>query len=163
MGREAGLHSAQQGRDGFSSERQHILAPERINRVSVCVWGGPPGTKGRHRSCVQKVPPLPDPETGGFLQMLVTQTVLPMSMLALPSKPRVRCLLVLEGLRLRWCTSGWDGSFFPCPFPAHLCFCRVAPHPGSQIPGVYHMVLTVTWMHMVLFELCFYSSCASEK
>ena len=88
-GREgAGLHSAQQGGDGFSSERKQITAIERTNGVSV----GPPGIEGRHRGCVQRVLTFPDPGMGGSLQTLLTQTVPPMTMLALPSKPRVRCI-----------------------------------------------------------------------
>jgi len=90
-GREgAGLHSAQHGGDGFSSERMQITATERTNGVSV----GPPGIQGRHRGCVQRVLTFLDPGMGGSLQTLLTQTIPPMTMLALPSKPRVRCMFL---------------------------------------------------------------------
>ena len=101
-GREgAGLHSAQQGGDGFSSERKQITATEKTNGVSV----GPPGTERRHRGCVQRVLTFPDPGMGGSLLTVLTQTVPPMTMLALPSKPRVRCIF-LKASCSTWCAEG---------------------------------------------------------
>ena len=106
-----------------------------------------------------------DPGMGGSLQTLVTQTIPPMMMFALPSKPRVRCLF-LRASRTAGAPRG-EMDEIRCHgcglLPAHLCSCRVAPHPGSQLCGVYQVVLTVTWMHMFLLELCFYSWCAAEK
>lgn len=49
------------------------------------------------------------------------------------------------------------------PFPTHLCFSKSVAQPGSQLPRVYQMSLTVTWTHVFLFELCFYFWCALEN
>ena len=67
---------------------------------------------------------------------------------------RPHTLLVYRGVR-------WVSH--PLPPPRSPLLLQSIAHPGSQTPSIYQVVLMVTWMHMILFDLYFYFWCASEK